>query len=86
MANTAAKKPAAAKKAAVATNSTKPASELDPSGAPHPVANVDPNHPALDVNLRADTNADQNRIDLNDPALTEEEAVTKNLSLSGAKD
>lgn len=65
---------------------TKPADEFDPSGAPHQVANVDPAHPALDANPRADANADQNRIDLNDPTLTEEQAVAKNLGLSKSED
>lgn len=68
-----------------AITDTKPATEFDPSGAPHQTANVDTAHPALDANPREDTTADQNRIDLNDPTLSDEEAVAKNLA-EGSKD
>lgn len=57
-----------------------PATEFDPSGAPRQtVADVDPSHPAVDDNPRADTTEDQNRIDFNDPTLSGSEAVEKNL-------
>lgn len=72
------------------TTNTTPATEFDPSGAPHQTADVDPSHRALDANPREDTSADQNRIDLNDPTLSEEEAVAKNLAAQasgeGSKD
>lgn len=75
---------------AASTTDTKPATEFDPSGAPHQTADVDTSHPALDANPREDTSADQNRIDLNDPTLSEEEAVAKNLAAQnlaeGSKD
>ncbi len=77
------KKTADTKKAS-GTTDVKPASEFDPSGAPHQTAQVDPQHPALDANPREDTSADQNRIDLNDPKLTDEQAVAKNLGLDTA--
>lgn len=74
---TAAAKPATKKAAA------KPATEFDPSGAPHQTADVDPSDPALDADPRANTSADQNRIDLNDPSATGAEAVARNLAAQG---
>lgn len=54
---------------------------LGTSGAPHQiVSDVDPSHPAVDNDPRANTTADQNRIDFNDPTLTGQEAVTRNLA------
>lgn len=73
-----------AKKTA-ATTTTASATEFDPSGAPHQVADVDPNHAALDANPRAGTTDEQNRIDLNDPGLSEAEAVAKYLGNKPAR-
>jgi hypothetical protein len=68
-----------AKKANIA-----PATEFAPSGAPvQTVPDVDPSHPAVDDNPRADTTEDQNRIDFNDPTLSGSEAVEKNLKQQG---
>jgi hypothetical protein len=61
-----------------------PATEFAPSGAPiQTVSDVDPSHPAVDDNPRADTTEDQNRIDFNDPTLSGSEAVEKNLKEQG---
>ena len=61
-------------------NGAKPATEFDPSGAAvQIVEDVDPSHPAVDNDPRANTTADQNRIDFNDPTLESAEAVEKNL-------
>lgn len=61
----------------------KPATEFDPAGAPiQSVSDVDPTHPAVDNNPRAGTSSDQNRIDFNDPALSSEETVAKNLGMT----
>lgn len=55
--------------------------QFSPSGAPQQVvADVDTGHPAVDANPRANTTADQNRIDFNDPGLSGAEAVEKALS------
>lgn len=63
-----------------------PATEIDPSGAPHQiVSDVDLSHPAVDDNPRANTTVEQNRIDFNDPTLSGSEAVAKNLDAQ-AKD
>lgn len=73
--STAARKPARA---------PKPATEFDPSGAPlQTVADVDASHPAVDADPRANTDADQNRIDFNDPRLSDAEAVAQNLKAQG---
>lgn len=61
-----------------------PATEFSPSGAPvQSVPDVDPGHPAVDANPRADTTTDQNKIDFNDPTLSGSEAVEKNLKAEG---
>jgi hypothetical protein len=58
-----------------------PATEFEASGAPHQiVSDVDPAHPAVDADPRANTTAEQNRIDFNDPTLTSQEAVEQNLA------
>lgn len=57
-----------------------PATEFAPSGAPiQTVADVDPTHAAVDADPRAGTSVEQNRIDFNDPTLSDAEAVRKNL-------
>jgi hypothetical protein len=64
-----------------------PAVEFDPSGAPlQTVPSVDPEHPAVDSDPRANTTEDQNRIDFNDPALSGQEAVEKNLKEQKSSD
>jgi hypothetical protein len=61
-------------------NGVAPATEIDPSGAPHQIVpDVDLDHPAVDADPRANTTADQNRIDFNDPGLEGHEAVERNL-------
>lgn len=57
----------------------KPATTFSPSGAPNQTVGIDVDHPAVDNDPRKDTTADQNRIDFNDPELSEEEAVEKYL-------
>ena len=62
------------------------ATKIDPSGAPvQIVPDVDLNHPAVDADPRANTTADQNRIDFNDPSLDGSEAVEKNLKAAQKK-
>lgn len=63
-----------------------PATEFSTAGAPVQVTDFDPSHPAVDDNPRKDTSLDQNRIDLNDPTLTESEAVAKNMADLGSGD
>ncbi|GLK78033.1 hypothetical protein GCM10008171_32870 [Methylopila jiangsuensis] len=58
-----------------------PATGFTPAGAPDQIVpDVDPSHPAVDDNPRAGTSINQNRIDFNDPNLTDEQAVEKNLN------
>lgn len=61
----------------------KPATTFSPSGAPNQIAGIDIDHPAVDNDPRKDTTADQNRIDFNDPDLSESEAVEQNLKKQG---
>ncbi|WP_159981911.1 MULTISPECIES: hypothetical protein [unclassified Novosphingobium] len=67
------------------TAATKPAdiaaaTEIDTSGAPQQIVpDVDLDHPAVDSDPRAGTSVEQNKIDFNDPTLTGQEAVEKNL-------
>lgn len=73
----AAKKAAAKKPAAIA-----PAKTFAPSGAPEQTAlGVDPFNPALDNDPRAATTVEQNKIELNDPTLSDAEAVQRNLAV-----
>lgn len=58
-----------------------PATEIDASGAPQQIVpDVDLDHPAVDNDPRAGTTIEQNKIDFNDPTLTGQEAVEKNLA------
>jgi len=60
----------------------KPATDFEASGAmieEGAKKRVDLGHPAVDDNPREGTTADMNRIDFNDPTLTQEEAVEANL-------
>lgn len=59
------------------------ATEFEPSGAPIQSTAIDAEHPAVDANPRAGTTVDQNRIDFNDPTLSGEEAVKRNLGIGG---
>jgi hypothetical protein len=62
-----------------------PATEFNPSGAPQQVvSDVDPSHPAVDADPRANTTVDQNRIDFNDPTISGQEAVERALAKSEA--
>jgi hypothetical protein len=61
-------------------NGVAAATEIDPSGAPHQIVpDVDLDHPAVDADPRANTTAEQNRIDFNDPTIEGHEAVERNL-------
>ncbi|WP_380925467.1 hypothetical protein [Sphingomonas leidyi] len=58
-----------------------PATDFDPSGAPvQVVPDVDPSHPAVDNDPRADTTANMNRIDFNDPRKPGHEVVADALA------
>ncbi|MCW2395884.1 MULTISPECIES: hypothetical protein [unclassified Sphingobium] len=58
-----------------------PASEINTSGAPQQIVpDVDMSHPAVDADPRANTTADQNRIDFNDPTISGREAVERSLA------
>jgi hypothetical protein len=60
-----------------------PATEFDAAGAPQQiVSDVDPSHPAVDADPRANTTVDQNRIDFNDPTISGQEAVERALAKS----
>ncbi|WP_246751633.1 hypothetical protein [Rhizobium sp. ZX09] len=60
-----------------------PATEFSPSGAPNQtVPDVDPAHVAVDADPRKGTSETQNRIDFNDPTISGQEAVSKNLNAS----
>lgn len=84
----------AAKKSGAATTvakkagaSLKPATKTEASGAliePDLAAQSVPNHPAVDANPREGVPAESNQIDFNDPTLSDEEAVKKNLQAQKA--
>lgn len=59
-----------------------PATGFEPSGAPIQTTDIDAAHPAVDANPRANTTVDQNRIDFNDPGLSGEDAVKRNLGIA----
>ncbi|MET3826559.1 hypothetical protein ABIC16_002252 [Sphingomonas sp. PvP055] len=62
-------------------NGIAPATDIDTAGAPQQIVpDVDMNHPAVDADPRANTSAEQNRIDFNDPTLSGAEAVEQNLN------
>ncbi|HVI28850.1 hypothetical protein [Hansschlegelia sp.] len=62
------------------------ASEFSTSGAPRQVTGFDPSHPAVDDNPRKNTTLLQNRVDFNDPTLSEHEAVARNMADQGSGD
>lgn len=75
-----AKKPVAENAAEKPAN-VAPAAEVDTSGAPQQIVpDVDLEHPAVDNDPRAGTTVEQNKIDFNDPTLSGQEAVAKNLA------
>lgn len=78
-----AKAKAEAKQSAADTKSAPanipPATEFEASGAPKQAADIDVSHPAVDNDPRAGTSVASNQIDFNDPNLTMEEAVAKEL-------
>lgn len=66
-------------------NGIAPATTIDSSGAPvQIVPDVDLGHPAVDNDPRANTTADQNRIDFNDPTIPGHVAVERNLGLTAS--
>ncbi len=66
------------------TQAVTSASDFSPSGAPRQPGNFDPAHPAIDNNPRAGTSIAQNKIDMNDPGLSMEDAVVQNLREQGS--
>lgn len=82
MSNTKPAKAKAQKAAPAEAEKLAPAKDFAASGAviePAIVDRVDMNHPAVDNNPRERSTADMNRIEFNDPTITQEEAVAKNL-------
>ncbi len=73
-----------AEEAGAATQAVTDAAGFSPSGAPRQPGNFDPAHPAIDNNPRAGTSIAQNKIDMNDPGLSMEDAVVKNLREQGS--
>lgn len=64
-----------------------PATDFEPSGAPiQTVPDIDPSHPAVDADPRANTTVDQNRIDFNDPIRSGVEIVSEQLGMTGPAD
>lgn len=62
-------------------NGVAPATEIDTAGAPQQIVpDVDMSHPAVDNDPRANTTADQNRIDFNDPTESGQETVERQLA------
>ena len=73
--------PAAGADAEHADNGIAAATEFDPSGAPvQIVPDVDVDHPAVDNDPRANTSAEQNRIDWNDPTKSGQEVVEERMA------
>lgn len=61
----------------------KPATTFEASGAPDQVvSDVDPRHPAVDANPRANTTDVQNRIDFNDPTRRDADVVAEQLGMT----
>lgn len=61
-------------------NGVPAATKIDTSGAPQQIVpDVDLSHPAVDNDPRANTTAEQNRIDFNDPTIEGHDAVEQNL-------
>jgi hypothetical protein len=64
-----------------------PATGFNPSGAPEQtVSDVDPSNPSVDADPRANTSVAQNKIDFNDPGLSDSEAVTQALGMKSVAD
>ncbi len=56
-----------------------PVSAFSTSGAPAQTVGIEPEHPAVDNNPRANSTIDMNRIDFNDPVREGSEIVAENL-------
>lgn len=59
-----------------------PATDVAASGAivePEILEGIDTSHPAVDANPRAGLPKESNQIDFNDPTISQEEAVERNL-------
>ncbi|MGF7152504.1 hypothetical protein [Novosphingobium gossypii] len=59
-----------------------PATDVAASGAivePEILEGIDTSHPAVDANPRAEVPKQSNQIDFNDPTISQEEAVERNL-------
>lgn len=79
--------PGVADTKAMTADQLSPATEMAASGAfiePEIVAGVDTDHPAVDNAPRKDQPAISNRIDFNDPTVSEAEAVERNLAAAAA--
>lgn len=64
-----------------------PATGFTPAGAPEQIVpDVDPSHPAVDNDPRANTTAEQNRIDFNDPTKSGAEVVAEQLGMKAEAD
>lgn len=75
--------PGVADTKALEADNLEPATEVEASGAmiePTIVERIDTSHPAVDNEPRKGTPKVSNQIDFNDPTLTAEEAVLKNLT------
>lgn len=73
----------------IATDELTPATDVAASGAfiePEIVSRVDTGHPAVDNEPRKGQPAISNRIDFNDPTISEAEAVQHNLEQAAAAD
>ena len=62
-----------------------PATKFEPSGAPLQTTSFDVGHPAVDNDPRANTTAEQNRIDFNDPNKPAGEVVAEQLGMKAEK-
>lgn len=70
-----------------ADNGVAAAETIDTSGAPQQIVpDVDLTHPAVDADPRANTTADQNRIDFNDPTKEGVDVVCDELGMTKPED
>lgn len=58
------------------------ASAFEPSGAPDQVPSIDVDHPAVDNDPRANSTAEMNQIDFNDPSKAAGDVVAEQLGMS----
>lgn len=73
-------------KTAEAPANIAPADSFEASGAPHQVTDIDAGHPAVDADPRANTTAEQNRIDWNDPVRPAGDVVAEQLGMKPGPD